>query len=267
MARKTVPDIVKKKRDGKKITALTAYDYPFTRIVDAAGIDMILVGDSLGVVVQGGENTLSVTMDEMIYHTRIVSNASEEALVIGDMPFLSYQAGPEDAVRNAGRFIKEGGAQAVKLEGGYRMLSQIEAVIRADIPVLAHIGLTPQSLHKFGGYKIQGREATEQEALFTDAKILENAGVFGIVLEGIPMDLGRKITESLTIPTIGIGAGPHCDGQILVIHDLLGLFEEFTPTFVRKYADMGKTALDAVKEYKKDVETGRFPSEDESYSS
>ncbi len=267
MARKTVPEIMKRKQEGGKITALTAYDYPMARLVDAAGIDVILVGDSLGMVVQGKENTLSVTMEEMLYHTRIVSRAVETALVIGDMPFLSYQTGPEEAVRNAGLFLKEAGAQAVKVEGGYRVLSQIEAIVRADIPVLAHIGLTPQSIHKFGGYKIQGREVTEQDALMADAKAVENAGAFALVLEGIPMELSRKITESLAIPTIGIGAGPHCDGQILVIHDLLGLFEDFTPTFVRKYAELGKTTLDAVRRFKKDVETGRFPSEGESYKS
>ncbi len=264
MTKITIPDLLKKKRDGKKLTMLTAYDYPFAQIVDEAGIDMILIGDSLGVVVQGNSNTLSVTMDEMLYHTRIVSRAVEHSLVIGDMPFMSFQPGIEEAVRNACRFL-QAGASAVKLEGGEAVADRIRAVSRMDIPVMGHVGLTPQSYHRMGGYKVQGREQAAAERIMTDAKAIEEAGAFAIVLEGIPLKLGRKITQALTIPTIGIGAGPHCDGQVLVLHDLLGLFERFHPTFVKTYANLKSQALDAVKRYKEEVETGKFPSEEESY--
>jgi 3-methyl-2-oxobutanoate hydroxymethyltransferase len=264
MSRITIPELLKKKQDGKKITMLTAYDFPFGQIVDEAGIDVILVGDSLGVVVQGNNNTLSVTMEEMVYHTRMVARAAEHALVIGDMPFMSFQPGIDDAVRNACRFL-QAGATAVKLEGGESVADRIRAMTRMDIPVMGHVGLTPQSIHRMGGYKVQGRQSTTADRIVADAKAIEAAGAFAIVLEGIPMELGRKITRSLSIPTIGIGAGPHCDGQVLVLHDVLGLFERFHPTFVKTYANLKSQALDALHRYKEEVELGKFPSEDESY--
>jgi 3-methyl-2-oxobutanoate hydroxymethyltransferase len=264
MTKITIPDLLKKKREGKKLTMLTAYDFPFAQIVDEAGIDMILVGDTLGVVVQGNNNTLSVTMDEMLYHTRIVSRAVERALVIGDMPFMSFQPGIEDTVRNACRFL-QAGATAVKLEGGDAVADRIRALARMDIPVMGHIGLTPQSIHRMGGYRVQGRDPAMAERLVSDAKAVEASGAFAVVLEGIPLELGRKITKSLAIPTIGIGAGPHCDGQVLVLHDLLGLFERFHPTFVKTFINLKSQALDAVKRYKEEVELGKFPSEEESY--
>ncbi|MBI3810961.1 MAG: 3-methyl-2-oxobutanoate hydroxymethyltransferase [Nitrospirae bacterium] len=260
----TITEIQKRKREGRKITMLTAYDFPFAQIVDEAGIDMILIGDSLGVVVQGNDSTLSVTMDEMLYHTRIVSRAVEHALVVGDMPFMSFQPGVEDAVRNACRFL-QAGASAVKLEGGGAVADRIRALARMDIPVMGHIGLTPQSIHRMGGYKVQGREPEMAGRILADAKAVEEAGAFAVVLEGIPMELGRKITKALSIPTIGIGGGPHCDGQVLVLHDLLGLFDRFHPTFVKTYANLKSQALDAIKRYKEEVETGKFPSEKESY--
>lgn len=261
----TIPDIQKRKEQGKKITMLTSYDLPFAEIVDEAGIDMILVGDSLGVVVQGMENTLSVTMDEMIYHTSIVSRGVKNAVVIGDMPFMSYQTGIEDAIRNAGRFLQEGRAAGVKLEGRTAVLDRIEAFTRWDIPVMGHIGLTPQSIHKMGGFRVQGKDEGEAERLLSDAKRIEEAGAFSIILEGIPMRLAKDITQELSIPTIGIGAGPYCDGQVLVIYDMLGLFDRFVPKFVRRYADIKGESLKAIKRFKEDVEEGRFPAEEESY--
>lgn len=265
MPKTTIQDFLKKKTEGRKITMITAYDYPFARIVDEAGIDAILVGDSLGMVVQGLENTLPVTMDEMIYHTKMVSRASMNAMVVGDMPFMSYQAGIEDAVRNAGRFLKEAGASAVKLEGGSEVSDQIRAMTRADIPVMAHIGLTPQSIHQMGGYRVQGRAEESAKKLRDEARLVEEAGAFAVVLEAIPMDLGKSISGELSIPTIGIGAGPHCDGQVLVLHDVIGLFERFTPKFVKRYANLKDEALSAVRKYREDVENGRFPSEDQSF--
>jgi len=264
MNKVTVPDVLKKKREGKKLTMLTAYDFPFAQIVDEAGIDMILIGDSLGVVVQGNDNTLSVTMEEMVYHTRIVSRAVRRALVIGDMPFGSFQPGIESAVRNASRFL-QAGAGAVKLEGGRAVADRIRAIAGMDIPVMGHVGLTPQSFHRMGGYKVQGRDPSTAERILSDAKAIEEAGAFAIVLEGVPMELSRSITKALSIPTIGIGGGPHCDGQVLVLHDVLGLFERFHPTFVKTYANLKTQALDAIQQYKKEVETGLFPSENESY--
>ncbi|MFA4827805.1 MAG: 3-methyl-2-oxobutanoate hydroxymethyltransferase [Thermodesulfovibrionales bacterium] len=265
MPRITIQDFLKKKTEKKKITMLTAYDYPFAQIVDEAGLDGILVGDSLGMVVQGLENTLPVTMDEMIYHTKMVSRAVKNAMVIGDMPFMSYQASIEDAVRNAGRFIKEAGASAVKLEGGAEVAEHIKAMTRSDIPVMAHIGLTPQSIHRMGGYKVQGKTEEAQKRLIEEAHIAEDAGAFSLLLEAIPMELAKKITEDLSIPTLGIGAGPFCDGQILVLHDVLGLFERFTPKFVKRYANLKTDALKAIKSYKEDVEKGTFPSEEQSF--
>jgi len=261
----TVQDFYKKKKEGQKITMLTAYDYPLARIVDEAGIDAILVGDSLAMVVQGKENTLPVTMEEMIYHTSMVSRAVKNAMVIGDMPFLSYQTGIRDAVNNAGRFLKEAGATAVKIEGGEEVAEHIKAMTRAEIPVMAHIGLTPQAIHRMGGYKIQGKTEEAAKKLIQDAMILQEAGAFSIVLEAIPMGLAREITSRLSIPTIGIGAGPYCDGQVLVLHDLIGLFERFVPKFVRRYAYLKEEILKAIKNYKGDVERGAFPSEEESF--
>ena len=265
MPKTTVQDLLKKKTEGRKISMLTAYDYPFAQIVDEAGIDAVLVGDSLGVVVQGLENTLPVTMDEMIYHTRMVSRAVKNALVIGDMPFMSYQASIQDAVRNAGRFLKEGGAAAIKIEGGSEIADRIRAMIRSDIPVMAHIGLTPQSIHRMGGYKVQGKSKSAAKKLIEEARIVEDAGAFSVVLEGIPLSLAGEITKTLSIPTIGIGAGPYCDGQVLVLHDLLGLFDRFVPKFIKRYTNLKEEALKAMQEYKKEVEEGTFPSDEQSF--
>ncbi len=265
MSRFTVHDFLKKKEAGGKLTMLTAYDYPFGRIIDEAGIDAILVGDSLGMVVQGLENTLPVTMDEMIYHTRMVSRAAQNAMVIGDMPFMSYQPSCEEAVRNAGRFLKEAGASAVKIEGGEEVADRIRAMTRADIPVMAHIGLTPQSIHRMGGYKVQGKGEEAATRLIGEAHAAEDAGAFSLLLEAIPMGLAKRITSELVIPTIGIGAGPHCDGQVLVLHDVLGMFERFTPKFAKRYANLKDEALRAVSEFKKEIEAGLFPSEEQSF--
>lgn len=261
----TVPHILKMKQRGERITCLTAYDYSFARILDEAGVEMLLVGDSLGCVVQGGANTLAVTMDEMIYHTRLVTRGRKRALVIGDMPFMSYQTGKDEALRNAGRFFKEAGAEAIKLEGGVAVQEAIRAIVDAGMPVMGHIGLTPQSVHQFGGYKIQGREKERREALLRDAIAVQDAGAFSLVLECIPQDLAGEITERLTIPTIGIGAGLQCDGQVLVIHDMLGLFDDFVPKFVKRYADVKQTMLGAVKEYVGEVKEGKFPAAEHSF--
>ena len=265
MPKITIQDFLRKKTEHKKITMLTAYDFPFAKIVDEAGIDAIIVGDSLGMVVQGLENTLPVTMDEMIYHTRIVSRAVSNALVVGDLPFMSYQASVEDAVRNAGRFLKEAGATAVKIEGGAEVAEQIRAMTRSDIPVMAHIGLTPQSIHRMGGYKVQGKTEASAQRLLDEARIAEDAGAFSLLLEAIPMGLAKKITEKLSIPTIGIGAGPYCDGQVLVLHDVIGLFDRFLPKFAKRYVNLKDEALKAVNEYKREVEKGIFPSEEQSF--
>lgn len=265
MAKITVQDFLKKKTEGKKISMLTAYDYPFARIVDEAGIDGILVGDSLGMVVQGLENTLPVTMDEMIYHTKMVARASKNAIVVGDMPFMSYQASSEEAVRNAGRFLKDAGASAVKIEGGAEISDRIRAMTKSDIPVMAHIGLTPQSIHRMGGYKVQGRTDEAARLLVEEAHKVEDAGAFALLLEAIPMDLAGKITDALSIPTIGIGAGPYCDGQVLVLHDVVGMFERFVPKFVKRYANLKDEALRAIIHYKKEIEEGIFPSEEQSF--
>ncbi len=261
----TIQDFLKKKKEGNKISMLTAYDYPFAQIVDEAGIDVILVGDSLGMVVQGLENTLPVTMDEMVYHTKMVARAVKNAMVIGDMPFMSYQASIEEAVRNAGRFLKEAGASAVKLEGGAEVAEHIRAMAKSDIPVLAHLGLTPQSIHRMGGYKVQGKTKESAKRLAEEAHIVEDAGAFSLLLEAIPMNLAKQITEELTIPTIGIGAGPHCDGQVLVLHDVIGLFERFVPKFAKQYINLKEEVLKAVKVYKEEIEKGIFPSDEQSF--
>ena len=260
----TIPEFQRQKRDKKKLTVVTAYDALFTRIVEQAGIEAILVGDSLGVVVQGQANTLSVTMEEMLYHTKLVAGAAQRALVIGDMPFMSYQASQEDALRNAGRFL-QAGAQAVKLEGGAAVVDRVAAITGIGIPVMGHLGMTPQSVHQYGGYKVQGKESDQARLLLSDAKALEAAGAFAIVLEAIPAELAKMLTEQLTIPTIGIGAGPHCDGQVLVLYDLLGLFDDFVPKFVKPYAHLKADVLQALKRYKEEVEQGKFPTDSESY--
>ncbi len=260
----TVPEFQKRKREGRKLIVVTAYDALFARIIEQAEIDVLLVGDSLGVVVQGNKDTLSVTMDDMLYHTKLVAGAAQRALVIGDMPFLSYQVSVEEAVRNAGRFL-QAGAGAVKLEGGAPVMDRVAAITKFGIPVMGHLGMTPQSVHQYGGYKVQGKDRHSADALLEDAKALETAGAFAVVLEAVPADLARRVTEALTIPTIGIGAGPHCDGQVLVLYDLLGLFDDFTPKFVKPYAHLKADALQALRRYKEEVEQGKFPSDSESY--
>jgi len=261
----TVPEIRKMKESGQKITALTAYDYSFARILDQAGIDILLVGDSLGSVIQGRENTLSVTMDDMIYHTKAVARGRKRALLVADMPFLSFQVSAEEAKRNAGRFVQEAGAEAVKLEGGMRILQTVEALIQMGIPVMGHVGLTPQSIHQFGGYRVQGKEKAGREAILQDALGLEAAGAFAVVLEGIPMKLAGEITERLSIPTIGIGAGVNCDGQVLVVHDMLGMFDMYTPKFVKKYADMKTVMTGAVEKFIAEVREQKFPDKQHSF--
>ena len=261
----TKATILDMRKRGEKIVALTSYDYLCARIVDEAGVDMILVGDSLGMVVLGFENTLPVTMEEIIHHCKAVSRAHPRALLAADMPFMSYQASVEDAVRNAGRLVKEGGAECVKLEGGKRYVPVIEAIVQASIPVVGHLGLTPQSLHQFGGYRVQGKDSESADGLVSDAKALERAGCFAIVLEGIPWQLAGRITEAISIPTIGIGAGPHCSGQILVVHDMLGICDKPLPRFVKKYDELGLRMREAVSNYVREVREGRFPGMEHSY--
>ena len=260
----TIPEFQRFKKQGKKLTVVTAYDALFTRIVEQAGLDVILVGDSLGMVVQGKPNTLSVTMEDMLYHTRLVAQAAQRALVIGDMPFMSYQASVEDAVRNAGRFL-QAGAIAVKLEGGAPVIDRVEAMTRFGIPVMGHLGMTPQSVNQSGGYTVKGKAQEEAETIVSDAKALEGAGAFAVVLECMPTGLAQRITEALSIPTIGIGAGQGCDGQVLVLYDLLGLFDDFVPKFVKPYAHLKADALQALRRYKEEVECGKFPTDNESY--
>ncbi|MYC26916.1 MAG: 3-methyl-2-oxobutanoate hydroxymethyltransferase [Nitrospira sp. SB0662_bin_26] len=259
----TVPEFQSQK-GRKKLVVVTSYDALFTRIIEQAGIDVILVGDSLGVVVQGKPDTLSVTMDDMVYHTRLVAQSRQQALVIADMPFMSYQVSEEEAIHNAGRLI-QAGAMAVKLEGGGAMVDRVRALTTVGIPVMGHLGMTPQSVNRFGGYKVQGREATQAEAMIVDAKALEAAGAFALVLEAMPATLAQSMTQAVSIPTIGIGAGPHCDGQVLVLYDLLGLFDEFVPKFVKPYAHLKADALQALRRFKEEVECQKFPTDQESY--
>lgn len=261
----TILDFKKKKEKGEKITILTAYDYPMARLVDSSGIDAILVGDSLGMVVLGYDSTTCVTMDEMIHHAKAARRGTERAFLIGDMPFMSYQASDEDAVRNAGRFVKEAGCEAVKVEGGEDVASRVKAITGAGIPVLGHVGLTPQSINKLGGYKVQGREADSASKLLTSSLALEKAGCFAVVLECVPRDLAKKITAKLNIPTIGIGAGKFCDGQVLVTHDIAGYFERFTPKFVKKYANVNSTIKKAIETFKKETTSGTFPDDEHSF--
>lgn len=266
MARRvTVPEIIAAKGK-RKLTEVTAYDHPTALWVDESGIDMILVGDSLAMVVLGHEDTLSITMDEMLHHTRAVARTAQRALVIGDLPFLSYQVSVEQAVLNAGRFVKEARANAVKLEGGRRVAAQIKAIVEAQIPVQGHLGLTPQSSAAFGGFKIQGKTAEAARELIEDARALVAAGCFSIVLEGIPAPIAAMITEAVPVPTIGIGAGPDCDGQVLVLHDLLGLFERFTPRFVKQYARLSGPVREALAAFREEVEKGVFPAPEHSFA-
>lgn len=248
-----------KKERGEPITMLTAYDYPTAMAIDRAGIDSILVGDSLAMVVLGYENTLPVTMEEMLHHARAVARGAKSALLIGDMPFMSYQVSVEEAVRNAGRFLQQGGMDAVKLEGGRERADAVRAIVGAGIPVMGHLGLTPQSVHQLGGFRAQGKNALAAKRLLEDAQILEDAGAFSLVLESVPARLAEYISKKISIPTIGIGAGLGCDGQVLVTHDLLGLFDRFTPKFVKKYANLHDAMNKAFTEYIDDVETKRFP--------
>ena len=262
----TIPYLLAKKSQGEKIVALTAYDFPTAKIVDEAGIEVILVGDSLGMVVLGYQNTIPVTMEEMIHHTRAVARAARRPLIVGDMPYFSFHLSADETVRNASRFLKEAGAQAVKIEGASRKrLKLIAALIEAEIPVMGHVGLTPQSIYHLGQFKVKGKEIDEAKQIIKDAKNLEKAGVFGIVLECVPMELAKEITQRVNVPTIGIGAGPHCDGQILVFHDLVGYANGYLPKFVKRYADIHGILDKAIKEYIADVRKGEFPGDGHSY--
>jgi 3-methyl-2-oxobutanoate hydroxymethyltransferase len=257
----TVPDFLSARARGTRLSVLTGYDYTFARLLDEAGVDAILVGDSLGMVVQGHSTALPVTLDEVIYHTRCVVRGTTRAMVISDLPFMTFQLGRKQALESAGRLVKEGGAHAVKLEGGERTADAIRAVVDADIPVMGHVGMTPQSVHRFGGFKVQRRE----EQLLADAKAVEQAGAFSIVIECVPSELAQKITASVSIPTIGIGAGPHCDGQVLVIQDMLGMYGDLRPRFVKRYAELGTQIRQAVQDYCRDVRTGSYPDEEHSF--
>ncbi len=262
----TIAALQKKKDTGQKITMMTAYDYPTASLVDQAGIDTILVGDSLGMVMLGYESTVPVTMDEMIHHCKAVSRGAKHSFIIGDMPFMSYQVSIEKAIQNAGRFIKDAGCESVKLEGGSEMADVVKAIVDVGIPVCGHIGLTPQTATKLSGFNVQGKDAESARALLQSAKDLEEAGIFIIVMECIPDLLAARITKELKIPTIGIGAGKDCDGQVLVYHDLVGLFERFTPKFVKQYVNLAPKIKDALIQYKKDVEEGTFPAPEHSFA-
>lgn len=261
----TTKTVLTMKKTGEKIVVLTAYDYLVAKYLDQVGIDVILVGDSLGNVVHGYETTLPVTIDDMIYHAKAVKRAVKNALIVVDMPFMSFQTSIDDAVRNAGRIMKEVGVGAVKLEGGEYIADIVKHLVKIGIPVMGHLGLTPQAINKFGTYEVRAQDKGEADELLRDAKILEKAGVFAIVLEKIPAKLAKKVTETVSVPTIGIGAGPHCDGQVLVVYDMLGLTEEFRPRFVRRYTELAETMRTAFKSYIADVKSCRFPNEKESY--
>ncbi len=262
----TVNDIKKAKQTHQKLTMITAYDYTMAQLVDRAGVDIILVGDSLGMVVQGNENTLSVTVDDIIYHTKAVKKGAKSAFILADMPFMSYHVSVEKAVENAGKIIKESGADAIKLEGGADVIDKVEAIIKAQIPVIGHLGLTPQSINVFGGFKVQGKQLETAKQLIEDALALEKAGITAITLEGIPEKLAKIISEKVSVPTIGIGAGKYCDGQVLVSNDMLGMFSDFVPKFVKQYALLHKDIDTAVKKYIDEVKTGQFPTEKHNYS-
>lgn len=264
--RTTIRDIAAMKRRGKRIAMITAYDYTSARIVENADVDIILVGDSLGQVVLGYESTVPVTMEDMLHHIKAVVRGTEKVHIVGDLPFMSYQASRSDAIRNAGRILKEGGAQSVKLEGGRSVAKTMRRIVQAGIPVMGHIGLTPQAVNQLGGYRIQGRTTKAAVELIEDAKAVEDAGAYSIVLEGVPSQLAQIVTERLKIPTIGIGAGVHCDGQVQVFHDMMGLYTDFTPKHARKYAHLAELMNGAVSEYIEDVRNRSFPSEDESFT-
>ena len=264
--RVTVRDLKKMKSRGEKIAMMTAYDYTSARILEVAGIPILLVGDSLGNVVLGYDSTVPVTMDEMLHHVKAVVRGTQKAHITADMPFMSYQADASEALRNAGRFLKEGGAQSVKLEGGRRVADTVRLMVEAGIPVMGHIGLTPQSVNQLGGYRVQGKSPKSAAALIQDSLELEDAGVYSLVLESVPTPLAKLITERLSVPTIGIGAGLHCDGQVQVFHDLLGLFTDFVPKHARRYADLGESIKTAVSEYIRDVQSRSFPSDSESHN-
>ena len=253
------------KKNGEKLTMLTAYDYTTAKLLDESGVDSILVGDSLGMVVLGYDDTLSVTMEDMIHHSAAVARGAKNALVITDMPFMSYQTSVYDAVVNAGRLVKEGGAQAVKLEGGIEFCEHIKAIVKASIPVCAHIGLTPQSINAFGGFKVQGKGKEEAQRLLDEARAVEEAGAFAVVLECVPAKLAKKISESISIPTIGIGAGAGCDGQVIVYQDMLAMYSDFKPKFVKQYEQIGSVMKDAFKQYISEVKSGAFPSEEHTF--
>lgn len=263
----TVPELRARKTQGPKIAMVTAYDATMAKLLEAGGVDVLLVGDSLGMVVQGLPNTLPVTLDEMCYHGRAVARAAVRAHVMGDLPFMSYQASPEQAVQAAGRMLKEGGCESVKLEGGRDFTEHVRRIVSCGIPVMAHIGLTPQSVHAMGGFRVQGRGAQAAERLLEDAKALEEAGAFALLLEGIPSALGARITESVSIPTVGIGAGPSCDGQVLVCYDFLGMYPDLRPRFVKRFAEVGTAIVDATRAYVSEVQGGAFPSEAHSFGS
>jgi len=256
----TAPELLRMKQRGERIVMVTAYDYPTALYADQAGVDAILVGDTLGMVIQGHTTTLPVTVDDILYHVRAVVRAQPKALVIADMPFLSYQVNADEALRNAGRMLKEAGARAVKLEGG-APVDLIERMVAAGIPVMGHLGLTPQSVHTFGGFKVQARQADAARRLLDDARALEAAGAFAIVLEGIPSEVSAAVTAELRIPTIGIGAGPHCDGEVQVLHDLIGMFEAFVVKHAKRYAEVGQTIRGALEQYAREVRSGTFPGE------
>jgi 3-methyl-2-oxobutanoate hydroxymethyltransferase len=262
----TIHTLQRKKASNDRISMLTCYDATFARLLDDAGVDVLLVGDSLGMVVQGNATTLPVTLDEVIYHCRAVVRGTRRAQVVGDMPFMSYQASLDEAIRSAGRLMKEGGAEAVKLEGGAQHAELVRRLVTSGIPVMGHLGLTPQSYHQLGGFKVQGKDERGAQTLVDDARTLERAGAYAIVLEGIPLEVAQRITAEVSVPTIGIGAGPHCDGQVLVIYDMLGMNEDFKPRFVRRYENFAVRIRTAVDEFIDEVRTGRFPSEEESFS-
>lgn len=261
----TTKSLRRMKEAGTTISALTAYDFVMAELIDQAGVDVVLVGDSAAMTVQGLDTTVSVTMDQMLYHAEVVSRAVDRALVVADLPFLSYQVNSDEALRNAGRMIKEAHVEAVKLEGGRHICTSVERIVEVGIPVMGHLGLTPQSIHKFGTYQVRARDPEEAEELRRDARALQDAGVFGIVLEKIPADLASEISKDLDVPTIGIGAGAGCDGQILVTHDMLGLYTRFHPRFVRRYAHLAESMREAFERYVADVRARDFPGEDESY--
>lgn len=261
----TAPRLKNMKRQGEKLTMLTCYDATFAALLNGTSLDCVLVGDSLGMVIQGQKTTLPVTLSDMIYHTRAVARVLDKAHLCADMPFMSYQASRDEAIKNAGQLMKRGRAESVKLEGGQEIADLVERLVKIGIPVLGHIGLTPQSVHQMGGYKIQGKTKSQENKLVEDAKALENAGAWGVVLEGVPMEVARRITQAISIPTVGIASGPHCDGQVLVIYDLLGLNLNFKPRFVKRYAEMGRAVVRAVKNYVHEVQAGDFPTEAHSF--